>query len=107
MKNPLIRSLLAASLIGLFGVQAFAGQSMPMISGGGAGPGVELHLPPPLPTAAAAPNSGAWVRPYVQGDGGVGAMGGYTSPGGTSVHGNIYVPNVGTPSGGASIETHF
>jgi hypothetical protein len=81
--------------------------TMSLIGGGGAGPGIELHLPPPLPPAPAAPASGTWVRPYTQGDGGVGAVGGYSSTGGTSVTGNVYVPHYGPPAGGASVETHF
>jgi hypothetical protein len=61
------------------------------------------QLPMNLPAPAPAPSSPAWVRPYSTGDGGIGAMGGYRAPGGTSVGGNVYVPHSGPPSGGVLV----
>jgi hypothetical protein len=102
--NKIIVWTVTAAALSLSVNSAFAGpNAIPTLGPYGQQPpnNQVRQLPPLSPPPAS--SSGAWVRPYTAGDGGVGAMGGYQSRGGTSVTGNVYVPNNGTPSGGVSV----
>ena len=57
------------------------------------------------PMQPAPSSSSGWVRPYTAGDGGLGAVGGYQTRGGTSVNGNVYLYGNGGATGGVSVAT--
>lgn len=84
------------------GVSTASADSIPTLGPYGQPPSPN-QIPMNLPAPAPAPSSPAWVRPYSTGDGGVGAMGGYRTPGGTTFGGNVYVPHYGSPSGNFSV----